>query len=294
MRSYPYLLVDVFTEVALQGNPLAVFPAAQGLGDERLQAIARELNLSETVFVFEREPGCARVRIFTPRQELDFAGHPTLGTVFALLRHDRAPNAASTFVLREPIGEVSVAVERLDPFFAWLATPPIRLGALYDGSACALALNLHPHDAHPHAPPRLAGAGFLPFLYVPLAGREAVDRARLDEGRLRALLDPDGINGVFLFAPTPGGAYARMFAPMSGIAEDPATGSAVGPLGAYLAEHGLLAAGDHAEFTVEQGTAMHRRSLLHGRLRQREGAPAFVEVGGSAAYVGEGALQLAP
>src|SRR5271165_4356904 len=293
-RSYRYFVVDVFTEVQFRGNPLAVFPEAKDLSSDEMQALARELNLSESSFVFAPRDArsAARVRIFTPWKELDFAGHPTIGTAFALVTLGRIPPADTAFVLEENIGPVPIRLERrAGPFLAWLSTPPITLGAIVDRARSAAALGLETAALLGEYPVQLAGAGN-PFLYVPLRDAAAVDRAALDARALAGLVPANALNGVFLFAPAPNGVYARMFAPMSGITEDPATGSATGPLGAYLVEHGLIERRDGLSFVNEQGTAMGRQSFIHAKLRVREGNLETVEVGGSAVTVMEGNVTL--
>jgi trans-2,3-dihydro-3-hydroxyanthranilate isomerase len=293
-RSYRYLVVDVFTEVPLFGNPLAVFPDAHGLSDEEMQTIARELNLSETSFVFapSGERSAARLRIFTPGREVDFAGHPTIGTAFALVSLGRVLPSESEFVLEENVGPIPIRLERrADPFLAWLRTPAITFAETYDRDKTAAMLGLNASDLLGDLPVREAGAGNV-FMYVPLRDVAAVDRAELDAGALLRLGPDSAASGVFVFAPVPGGAYARMFAPRSGIREDPATGSATGPLGAYLVEYGLLEARDGLRFTSEQGTKMKRQSFIHGRLNVVDGRLESVDVGGSAVRVIEGTLEM--
>lgn len=284
-RSYRYSVVDVFTEVAFAGNPLAVFLAAEGLSSDDMQMLARELNLSETAFVFATGlPGtAARVRIFTPRAEIPFAGHPTIGTAFALVDSGRVP--AGDFVLHENVGPVAIRLERArDPFVAWLRTPPIRFGRRFSRVACVGALGLAETDLLGAYPVEVVSAGN-PFLYVPLRDAATVDRAELEPTAMRRVVDDPAGDEVFLFAPTSAGVYGRMFAPRLGVPEDPATGSATGPLGAYLACHGLLPLVDGTRFVNEQGVKMGRRSLVHGIFRVADGALTAVEVGGSAVHV---------
>ncbi len=292
-RPYRSLVVDVFTEVPFFGNPLAVFPDAHGLSDDAMQTIARELNLSETSFVFAPldARNAARLRIFTPGREVDFAGHPTIGTAFALVSLERVPASANDFVLEENVGPVPIRLERrADPFLAWLRTPPIAFGAKYDRAQAAAMLGLTAADLLGVLPVQEAGAGN-PFIYVPLRDRAAVDKAELEVGALLRLGPDSAASGVFVFAPVESGVYARMFAPRSGIREDPATGSATGPLGAYLVEYGLLERRDGLRFTNEQGTKMQRRSFIHGRLNVAGGVLESVDVGGSAVRVSEGTLE---
>lgn len=291
MPSYAYVVVDVFTEVALAGNPLAVFPDARGLDDAHMQAIARELNLSETSFIFPADDPThiARLRIFTPGAEVPFAGHPTIGTVFVLLTQGRVPENARSFVLEERIGPVPIRLERrAHPFMAWLTAPPIVFGPTFDRAGAARALGLEPGDLLADFPVQQICSGNT-FLYVPLRDRACVDRALLDPDAMRHLCAQ---RAVVVFTPTESGAYTRMFAPDFGIIEDPATGSATGPLGAYFVEHGLVECKDGLRFVSEQGTKMGRRSILHVQLHVRDGVLAHVEVGGSAVAIVEATMQL--
>ena len=286
-RSYQYQVVDVFTEVPFEGNQLAVFPDAGDLSDDEMQMLARELNLSESTFVSPpKEPQhAARVRIFTPAAEMPFAGHPTIGTSYVLVALRRVSETATEFVLEENVGPISIRLERRDPFLAWLTTPPIRFAETYDAAGCAEALGLAAGDLlGENYPAQVVSAGN-PFLFVAVRDKAAVDRADLDVRALERIAPGFGGNGIFFFAPTAAGVYARMFAPMSGIREDPATGSATGPLGAYLAHYGLIENRDGTRFVNEQGTKMKRRSYLHGILRVKDGHLQSVEVGGSAVKV---------
>jgi trans-2,3-dihydro-3-hydroxyanthranilate isomerase len=287
------MLFDVFTDRPFSGNQLAIFPQAV-LGDETMQRIARELNLSETVFVEplagESDAGVvAALRIFTPSREVAFAGHPTIGTAIALVDHLWwiGPNE-STFTLREPAGDIAISIDRGNPTLAWLTMPPVALGRKIAREEAAAMLGLDPGELRDDLPAQLAGAGN-PFLLVPLRSREAVDRALLNERATRAAVGWDEVNGIYVFSQSPTGAYARMFAPMSGIVEDPATGSAAGSLYAYLTAHAALEARER--FVNEQGVAMGRPSLLHLRLHWAGARPERIEVGGSAVYVGEGVLR---
>jgi trans-2,3-dihydro-3-hydroxyanthranilate isomerase len=290
MRTIRYQVVDVFTDVPLRGNPLAVFPDAELIAEDELQAVAREMNLSETTFVYAPvRGGTARVRIFTPASELPFAGHPTIGTAFVLARLGRSADDA--VLLEEGIGDVPVRIERREPFLAWLSTPPIRFETCFAGDAVVRALGLEPDDRDGRAPVQRLGAGNA-FLYVPLRDRAAVDRAALDLRSLLAVASDIGVTGVFVFTATDGDVYARMFARQAGVVEDPATGSATGPLGAYLAAYGFIPAEDGTTFTSEQGTAMGRRSILHGRLRYDGASLRTVEVGGGVTPFAEGTVTL--
>lgn len=283
MPQFRYRVVDVFTETKLEGNPLAVFPDASGLADSTMQKIAQELNLSETAFVLPAtRPNCVkRVRIFTPAREMRFAGHPTIGTSWVLLDEGIAPQA--DFSLDELIGPVPI---RVDGKLLWLKTPPITFGQKYERAEIASALGLSNDDLL-DVPPQWVSAGN-PNVYIPLKSREAVDRAALDPRSLPRL-KPEGGEPVcvFVFTPEPTGAYSRMFAPEHGVVEDPATGSATGPLGAYMAKHGLCSGAAGTHLISEQGVKMGRRSLLHILFTDDA-----VEVGGSVAPIVSAVMEL--
>ena len=289
-----YRVVDVFTSTPLEGNPLAVFPDAAGLDPSAMQKIARELNLSETTFVVPpTRPDCAaRIRIFTPFREMVFAGHPTIGTAFVLLDEQKVQTTDNRFSLQEEVGPVPV---RVDPESSsgespkiWLTTPPIQFGRKYDPLACALALTLDVSDVLPDVEPQWASAGS-PKIFIPLRDQAAVDRAVLDPAGFAKLKSPENAPVcIFLFTPTTMGAYSRMFAPDHGIAEDPATGSATGPLAAYMMQNNLIRCENKREFISEQGTKMGRRSILYIRiLNENE-----IEVGGHVAPLVEATMTL--
>jgi trans-2,3-dihydro-3-hydroxyanthranilate isomerase len=289
--------VDVFTDRVFGGNPLAVVLDARGLDDATMQAIAREMNLSETTFLLPASrPDCAaRVRIFTPAREVPFAGHPTIGTAWVLATEGRLAGATRA-ALEEGIGPVEVELEGdpARPGFVWMRHREAVFGpAVTARAAVAAALGLDAGSLQPGAPICSGSTGSL-FLYVPLRDRAAVDRAALDVAAMRAAVGAAPLPGVFAFAPEPSGAYSRMFAPhTSGVPEDPATGSASGPLGAYLVLHGLVPGGDPAALVSEQGTKMGRQSFVHIRVRGRAGATAAdIRVGGGVVPVLRGALRV--
>ncbi|MDQ2858102.1 MAG: PhzF family phenazine biosynthesis protein [Candidatus Eremiobacteraeota bacterium] len=292
MPDYAYVVVDVFTETPLEGNALAVLPDASGLADDALQRIAREFNLSETVFVLPpRSAECAaRFRIFTPTMEMRFAGHPTVGGAFVLLERGIIAGGTLRFAVEEPIGSVPLRVEPGSPPRIWLTTPPIEAGARYERSLCAEVLGLSDNDLL-DVEPQCFSAGN-PNIFVALREPAAVDRAWLDLAGVRRLhAGRESSDCVFVFAPTASGAYSRMFAPEHGVVEDPATGSATGPLAAYMMRNGLVAGADGTRFVSEQGTKMGRRSLLHVAIHGENGGNG-IEVGGSVVHVADGELHL--
>lgn len=297
-REFRLLQVDVFTERVLTGNPLAVVLDAGGLDGAEMQAIARETNLPETTFVLPptRADCAARVRIFTPGRELPFAGHPTLGTAWVLAREGRLPPGTRQFRLEEGIGPVPVELEGdpAAPTSVWMAQlDPSFDPDVADRGGMARALGLDEAELRPGLPLQPVSTGNR-FLVVPLRDRATVDRAGPPPAAAFAPgTDLAGVIGVLVFAADgPGRAYARMFAPQAGIPEDPATGSAAGPLAAYLARHRLIADGDDLRILIEQGTRMGRQGFLHVRLRARDGAARDIRVGGGVVPVLEARLRL--
>ncbi len=285
MPSYRYRLVDVFTRNPLEGNGLAVFLNADSLDTATMQKIAREMNLAETTFVLKptRRDCVANVRIFTPKEEMVFAGHPTLGTAFILMQERVVPWGLRQFQLEEKVGAVPVRVEPGERPKLWLTTPPITGGRTFDPQACVRALGVDIGDLLGPMPQILSAGN--PNLFIALRTKEAVDRASVDAASLRGLKQPgDPLFCVFVFTPTPDGAYARMFAPDHGITEDPATGSATGPLAAYMQQHSIAPG---LEFVSEQGVKMGRPSYLHVKL-----SDGGVEVGGYVTPVAKAVMTL--
>ena len=291
-RAYKYRVVDVFTDQPLEGNALAVFPDASGLGDYLMQKIARELNLSETTFVFPatRDDCVANVRIFTPAKELAFAGHPTIGTSYVLLDEKMVPDGVTEFVLQENVGPVGIRVEQGPQALIWLRTPPINYGRKYDPAACAEMLNLGVSDLHDIAPQWVSAGN--PTIFVAVKSKEIVDRALLDVRGLKMLIGEEAEPlCVFVFAPTGEGAYSRMFAPLYGIPEDPATGSSTGPLASFMMRNGLTSGTAGRRFISEQGTKMGRRSILHVCIHGENGM-AGIDVGGQVTPLSEATMCL--
>lgn len=283
-QTYRYRVVDVFTEHPLEGNPLAVFPDARGLDTSTMQRIAKELNLSETVFVLpsNRSDCIAHLRIFTPAREMPFAGHPTVGASYVLLDEGAAPR--NDFLLEELIGPIPIRIEGGSRPLIWLRTPPVEEGRTVDRDICARALGLSPSDLA-NIPPQILSAGN-PNLYIALKDIAAVDRAWLSSVEsLKA--EPGELLCVFVFTRTPEGVYSRMFAPEHGVIEDPATGSATGPLAAYLMKHGLVSTEPGTRFISEQGTKMGRRSILHVYINGES-----IEVGGCVTPLVEATMRL--
>jgi trans-2,3-dihydro-3-hydroxyanthranilate isomerase len=281
VRSFRYVVVDVFTDTPLEGNPLAVFTDARDLREDELQPIARELNLSETVFVLPAEQGGhARIRIFTPSLELPFAGHPTLGSAFVLA----APMQLPEIRLETLRGVVPVVLEREgDRLVFGRMEQPLPTWQPYE-QADALLAAIGVEQSELPVEHYDNGAR---FVYVGLGSEDEVAALRPDPV---ALSDLPGIVGVLCFAGSGGHWKARMFAPGGGVAEDPATGSAAGPLAVHLARHGRIAFGDEIEIT--QGVEIGRPSKLFARVDGSADQLERVEVGGSAVILARGELRL--
>jgi trans-2,3-dihydro-3-hydroxyanthranilate isomerase len=308
-RSYRYLHYDVFTDHLFGGNQLAVFLDGRGLTTETMQAVAKEMNFSETTFVLPPEAAGTdvRMRIFTPGEELPAAGHPTIGTTFALARSGAIAPGLARFVFGLGIGPVPVALTWAgdDLSFAWMTQPNPSFGdPIADPSGAAAALSLPPAAvAGTGLPVQVVSCG-VPFLFVPLTTRSAVDGASVNRDALDRLLQSSGANahGVFIFSAQPGAdrgdratAYSRMFAPEIGVAEDPATGIASGPLGCYLVRHKIVPSEKAGAMLSLQGVKMGRPSHVHisiGLGQEDQGEIVSVRVGGESVLAGEGTLYL--
>jgi trans-2,3-dihydro-3-hydroxyanthranilate isomerase len=282
-----FRFVDAFTERPFAGNRLCVVPEAPpGITGEQMQMIALEINSSETTFVTETRPDGYRMRIFTPDAELPFAGHPTIGTAFALASDGRiGPRAVQTTA----VGEVPVEVD-LGRGFAWMTQqrPEFR-PEFEDRDVVAAAAGLRPEDLHPELPLQVVSTG-LPFLLVPVGDEATLRRAERSASACRHAVEASGADGLYLFAIRgDGDVIARMFDAGFGIGEDPATGSAAGPLGTYLAARGL--AGMPGTAVVAQGELVGRPSFLHLDVRS-DGGSWTVRVGGGVRVVGEGMFRI--
>ncbi len=295
--SYPIHIVDVFTERALTGNQLAVVLDAGDIPPDVMQRVAREMNFSETVFVMAPSQAghAARVRIFTPGTELPFAGHPTIGTAWVLATQRLVLGGALEFTLEEGVGPVAVHGESgTDGLTFWMTHPPLTFGeVLTDRPRIAAGIGLDQSDLAPDVPLQVASTG-ADFLYVVLKDARAVDSAVSDKVRLRQAFAGREPLPVFLFASAGSNRlYSRMFAPdVIGVDEDPATGSASGPLGAVAVKYGLVPRSKSVLITSEQGTKMGRQSIIHIRLEYGadQDVPSRIEVGGRVMPVVTGTL----
>ena len=280
MAAYRYVVADVFTDRPLEGNQLAVFTDARGLDDETMQALALEIGFSETTFVLPAEQGgTARIRIFTPRTELPFAGHPVLGTAWVL----GAPLQRGVVELETGSGIVSVQLDRDDSgaiAFGTMEQPLPSIEPYPEADALFAALGI----TGSRLPVERYDNGVLPT-YVCLRSGDEVAALRPDFAALEALEVM-----VSCFAGSGTVWKTRMFAPYGGVAEDPATGSAAGPLAVHVCRHGLAEWGEWIE--ISQGAEIGRPSTLFARADQRDGEVSRVAVGGRAVVVARGEFGL--
>ena len=281
MPEFRYVICDVFTDRPLEGNPLAVFTDARGIPEALLQPLARELHLSETVFCYPaRGTAHVRIRIFTPEHELPFAGHPVLGSAVVLA----APLQLPEIVLETGMGPVPVRLERDGPriVFGWMVQPVPRIEAVRDPAPVLRALGVEraalPVELYDNGPRHL---------YVGLESEAEVAALEPDMQAL-ARLYPRGTANCFAGADRRW--KTRAFAPGAGVPEDPATGSAAGPLACHLARHGRIRFGEEIE--IRQGAEISRPSVLFAKVEGTPAAIERVEVGGCAVTVARGEFRL--
>ena len=300
-RFYDFWRVDVFTDKPLQGNPLAVFPRATGLSREEMEGITREMNLSETTFVLPPSNPAAhyRNRIFTPGGEIPFAGHPSLGTAFVAALEGLVPKPEGRSVVYQ---ELEIGVLPLELFVengqiqkvVMTQGEPVVEKPLPSVEGLAKALSVKPRDiGHAKLKPQVASTG-IPSLQVPMRSLEAVrgiDYDMRELGKFLAKLGPHHLVYAFSMQTAEPAAqvHARAFSPQDGIREDPATGSAAGACGAYLAANGALPA---PSFVIEQGIEMKHASLIEVSVDAEGKVPKVVRVGGRVTPLIRGSLRL--
>lgn len=295
-----YAIYDVFTDKALSGNPLAVVFDADRLDEDRMQALAREFNLSETVFIRQPDEAMhsARVRIFTPGRELPFAGHPTVGAVIALVDRDfEGGTTDRMMILEETIGTVRCLVRCGEPHYAEFDLPrlPERLPIDVDRDEIAAAMGLSAEQIGFENHKTSVWTAGNAFACVPVSGLAAMDTIGIDIAALEAALPRADGHFVELFAYCRDTVnhdcafHARMFAPHMGIAEDPATGSAVAAFSGVIGLHDGFAEGPNA-YWIEQGIEMGRPSRIRLEVTAQNGAMTAARIGGHAVCVARGTL----
>jgi trans-2,3-dihydro-3-hydroxyanthranilate isomerase len=293
LRRLPFAQFDVFSSQRFEGNSVAIFPDARELTDQQMQLLAREMNLSETTFVLprdaatERERG-VRVRIFTVVEELPFAGHPTLGTAFAL----RGSSGASEVTLELNVGKVPVRFEDVagQPVFGEMTQMDPKLGPLHDREAVVRAAGLRDGDIDPSLPIQTVSTG-LPFTVVPLRGLELMRRLRVDLASSAEYLQRSGGKFFYFVTRETVDPAARLHARMMFYnGEDPATGSAAGCTAAWMVAHGV--AQPEERVLIEQGVEMLRPSRIFVRAARQDNRVVNVRVGGNAVEVLRGEVFL--
>lgn len=296
---YRYFICDVFTDKKFSGNPLAVLTEAEGLSYVEMQQIAREFNFSETTFVFPPEYGQTRkVRIFTPTLEVPFAGHPNIGTAFALAQDGAFGDIDEPInvVFEEKAGFVPVSIRYDDSQQIWceLAAPAmLSIGGAISSELISSILCLDPDDivTTTHLP-QVASVG-LPFLLVEVSSINALRRAEINMVQLNTLVAQLGVSYIHMYFKSDDNfdIKARMFAPMDGVPEDPATGSANCALIALLTHYEKTSESSN-NWRISQGTEMGRPSILSGRTEKRDGKISGVWIGGNSVLVSSGVIEI--
>jgi trans-2,3-dihydro-3-hydroxyanthranilate isomerase len=286
LRRFPFVQFDVFSSRPFEGNPLAVFTDARGLSDELMQALAREMNLAETTFILpgdpatERERG-VRVRIFTVQEELPFAGHPTLGTAFAL----RGSTGVSAINLELNIGKIPVRFEEKpgEPVFGEMTQQEPKFGMIHDRETVVRATSLRDGDIDPSLPIQTISTG-VAFTIVPVRGLDVIRRLQVDLHRSAEYLQQTGGKFFYFVSRETVDPAARLHARMLFYGgEDPATGSASGCATAWMVQHGVAQPDEHV--LIEQGIEMLRPSRIFVRASRHDDRVVNVRVGGNAVEV---------
>ena len=301
MPRITYTLLDVFTDRPFGGNPLAVVADPPPLTTETMQAVARELTLSETTFVYPPADAANdyRVRIFTPAVEMPMAGHPTIGTAYVLAQRagPGTPGSTTAYRFEEGVGPIEVTVEHDDtgPGIIRMHQPLPAFGeTLEDVDAVAGLLGLDAACvADAGLPAQVVSTG-VPYLFIPVRDLPAMAAIALRLDRYATVVKACGAFGAYVFTRDTerqtSHVHGRMFAPEAGVVEDPATGSAAGPLGAYCVRHGLVTGAPTATIVAEQGYEMGRPSELVIEIDHADGEISGVRVGGRCVVMGAGAL----
>lgn len=305
MKILQYTLVDVFTDTHFGGNQLAVVEGRNDLSTETMQKIARELNLSETVFIFPplKSDNTRKLRIFTPQMELPMAGHPTIGAAYVLTSSGAVPTeeGRNECVFEEEVGEIMVTVLKEEGRIVKVEMKqplPVFSEKLENRKLAADLLSLTEAELHPGLPVLPVSSG-VPFLFIPVRSLRAIHRIqfRLDVWEEHFKGKPN-FQHIFAFTPetenTEASVHGRMFAPAMGISEDPATGAASGPLGAYLVKHKIQPNPENGIYSItsEQGFEMGRPSFIEITIHGTPDNITEVKIGGNSVTIGKGELFL--
>jgi trans-2,3-dihydro-3-hydroxyanthranilate isomerase len=304
MRKFDFYQLDVFTDKAFTGNALAVFPEAGGLGDDEMQKIAREMNLSETVFVFPSDMALRRLRIFTPMRELPLAGHPVVGTWNLLAQLGVTQTIVNGSIeieqeLNVGILPVEIEFQNSKPVQVTMTQAKFEAGETVSADAeiqivvDGLGLNLSDLAVGDHLPIQIVSTG-IKALVIPLNSLDAMSRCRINSSLLAEAYLAHGAIGCYAFTfetkEENSKVHTRFFAPDDNIAEDPATGSAAGSLSGYLVHHGAVVSESKVRFTIEQGDFMNRPSRIFAEVIGTKGNVEKVKIGGSSVIVAKGEL----
>jgi trans-2,3-dihydro-3-hydroxyanthranilate isomerase len=288
-----FFQIDVFTDRVFGGNPLAVFTEPGDFDDATHLQIAREMNLSETTFVYPPDNPEAdfKIRIFTPGKEIPFAGHPTLGTAHILWEIGKIASTSDNVVLEMGAGLIKVSKSQNNLYME--QPQPLFGDTVKDVDQVAAALSIDPADIDSRFPLQIVSTGF-PALYVPITNIKAIQNLDLNLSVLREVLG--GVDMIYVFTGETLGSsstvHSRSFAPFVGIPEDPATGSAAGALGAYLVRHKVIENLDSSRIIIEQGFEMDRPSLIQVNVGKFDEKIHSIQVGGQAITVLEGNMQI--
>jgi trans-2,3-dihydro-3-hydroxyanthranilate isomerase len=294
MKKLDFFIVDVFAEKKFAGNQLAVFTDGRGLSTREMQRIAREMNFSETTFIIGHKPraGGYDVRIFTPEEEMPFAGHPTLGTAY-IVREKIMRKPAERVVLNLKAGQIPVdfGPGKCNSGIVWMTQLAPKFGRNFDRKKTAQALGLKISDLDPRFPVQEVSTG-VPFAIAPLKTLKAIKKIQIDRTKFIKALQNAGSRCLLVFCPQTysrkNNLNVRMFAPLYGIPEDPATGSANGCLAGYLVKHRYFKR-DAIDIRVEQGYEINRPSLLYLKAHDT-GGRIHIRVGGKVVMVGQGTI----
>lgn len=295
---YTFHIVDVFSSTPFGGNQLAVLPKAAGISTEGMQNIAREFNFGETTFVLpKKDPAnTCRVRIFTPRVELGFAGHPSVGTACALVMQEHVrPRDPMRLILEENVGPVTVDVAQRNRGLYGTLTLPGKIEAPTGAPSPAELAAVLSIESAEVSQVFFAGAG-VPFCFAQLSSNEVVDRATINRAAWATTLSRAWSPHIFFFAGNlrdDGKLYARMWAPALGIEEDSATGAACAGLVGAMASRPDFG-GMAYRLSIQQGVSMGRRSEIEAEARKRDGVVTSVSVGGATTYIGSGEIEVPP
>jgi trans-2,3-dihydro-3-hydroxyanthranilate isomerase len=292
MANNTFYIVDVFAEKKYAGNQLGVFRNAQGLSSEKMQQFAKEMNYSETTFIHsdEQRDGGYDVRIFTPEQELPFAGHPTLGTAF-VIQHEIIKEPVEKVVLNLGVGQIPVTFkyDGRQTDIMWMEQINPVFGPIFDSDTISQILNLDKKEIDDKFPIQEVSTG-VPFIITPLKSLDAVKRAKIDKGKYLELVTVTEAKCIMVFCPRTydkqNDLNVRVFADYLGVPEDPATGSANGCLAGYLVKHRYLGK-DQIDVRVEQGYEIGRPSLLFLKAEMKK-KNIDVFVGGRVQMVAQG------